>query len=51
MVTQDQTTIIVTVGGTVKYEGNAQKTFSQNFMLTAQDSSWRVVTDCMRTFD
>ena len=42
------TTIAVFVGGTVEYEDNKPKIFSQNFVLTAEGKVWKVVSDCFR---
>lgn len=46
--TPGNTTIAVFVGGTVEYEGSKSKTFSQNFVLTAQGKVWKVSSDCFR---
>ena len=43
-----RTTIVVIVGGTVVYEGSGSKTFSQNFVLTAEGKVWKVASDCFR---
>ncbi len=47
--TRGQTTIIVIVGGYCKFQGNKPQTFSQNFMLTSQNNTWKIVSDCIRT--
>jgi len=47
-VTKGQTTITVCVSGTVKYTSHKIRAFTQNFMLTAQGTSWKIVTDCFR---
>ncbi|XP_014663115.1 PREDICTED: NTF2-related export protein 2-like [Priapulus caudatus] len=43
-----QSTILVVVSGVVKYERVKTATFQQNFMLTAQGTVWKVVTDWFR---
>jgi len=44
-----QTTVLVVVEGTVKYDGHPQKLFSQNFLLTAEGGKvWKVLSDCFR---
>ena len=50
-VTGGQTTIFVTVGGYCKFQGNKPQTFSQNFMLTSQNNTWKIVSDCIRTVE
>lgn len=47
--TQGQIGILVLTAGIVKYKGHSVRNFSQNFMLTAQNNTWKVVTDCFRT--
>ena len=55
--TQGQTTLLVVTGGTVKFEGNKQRFFNQNFLLTAQASTnndqpvWKIASDCFRFQD
>lgn len=55
--TQGQTTLLVVTGGTVKFEGNKQRFFNQNFLLTAQASPnndqpvWKIASDCFRFQD
>ncbi|XP_012860594.1 NTF2-related export protein 1-like [Echinops telfairi] len=44
--TPSQTTVLVVIGGTVKFEGNKQRDFNQNFILTAQASPSNTVWDC-----
>ncbi len=50
-VTAGQTTILVSVTGTVKFQANKAKNFTQNFMLTTQNSNWKVASDCLRLTD
>ncbi|XP_029917318.1 NTF2-related export protein 2-like [Myripristis murdjan] len=55
--TQGQTSLLVVTGGTVKFEGNKQRFFNQNFLLTAQSSPnsdqpvWKIASDCFRFQD
>lgn len=55
--TQGQTTLVVVTGGIVKFEGNKQRFFNQNFLLTAQASTnndqpvWKIASDCFRFQD
>lgn len=55
--TQGQTTLLVVTGGTVKFEGNKQRFFNQNFLLTAQATPnndqpvWKIASDCFRFQD
>ena len=44
-----QTTVLVTVAGTVKYGHTQPLNFQQNFLITAKDSKWKVVTDTFRS--
>jgi len=44
-----QTTVLVTVAGTVKYGTSQPVNFQQNFLLTAKESKWKVVTDTFRS--
>ncbi|XP_063169504.1 NTF2-related export protein 2 [Candoia aspera] len=50
--TQNQTTVLVVTCGTVKFDGNKQQYFNQNFLLTAQTTNnntvWKVMSDCLR---
>ena len=41
--TPSQTTVLVVICGTVKFEGNKQRDFNQNFILTAQASPCNTV--------
>jgi NTF2-related export protein 1/2 len=49
--------VLVVICGTVKFEGNKQGDFNQNFILTAQASSsssntvWKIASDCFRFQD
>ncbi|XP_068956574.1 NTF2-related export protein 2-like isoform X1 [Petaurus breviceps papuanus] len=53
--TQSQTTILVVTCGTVKFDGNKQRHFNQNFLLTAQvmpnSTVWKIASDCFRFQD
>lgn len=53
--TPSQTTVLVVICGTVKFEGNKQRDFNQNFLLTAQASPssavWKIASDCFRFQD
>ncbi|XP_066570768.1 NTF2-related export protein 2 [Amia ocellicauda] len=55
--TQGQTTLLVVTGGTVKFDGNKQHYFNQNFLLTAQTAQpnaqpvWKIASDCFRFQD
>ncbi|XP_032832752.1 NTF2-related export protein 2 [Petromyzon marinus] len=52
---QGRTTVLVVTSGTVKFDGNRQRYFSQNFLLTAQGTGagtvWKVASDCFRFQD
>lgn len=43
-----QSTIMVTVAGIVRYEKKPAQPFCQDFLITAQESKWKVVCDCLR---
>ncbi|XP_035154379.1 NTF2-related export protein 1 isoform X1 [Callithrix jacchus] len=53
--TPSQTTVLVVICGSVKFEGNKQRDFNQNFILTAQASPsntvWKIASDCFRFQD
>ncbi|XP_061034387.1 NTF2-related export protein 2 isoform X1 [Eubalaena glacialis] len=53
--TQAQTTVLVVTSGTVKFDGNRQHYFNQNFLLTAQSTPnntvWKIASDCFRFQD
>lgn len=53
--TQAQTTVLVVTSGTVKFDGNKQHFFNQNFLLTAQSTPnntvWKIASDCFRFQD
>ncbi|KAJ8282098.1 hypothetical protein COCON_G00046170 [Conger conger] len=55
--TQGQTTLLVVTAGSVKFDGNKQRYFNQNFLLTAQASPssdqpvWKIASDCFRFQD
>jgi len=43
-----QQTVMVVVAGNVRYENKSPAHFTQNFLITAQDAKWKVVSDCLR---
>lgn len=43
-----QLTFMIQVSGSVKYQERPQKTFQQNFIVTAQGDKWKIVSDCFR---
>ena len=43
------TTVLVTVAGTVKFGSSQPSGFQQNFLLAAKDSKWKIVTDTFRS--
>lgn len=47
----DQVTILVTVSGYIRFHTEVKKrrNFNQNFILTALDDKWKIVSDCFRT--
>ncbi|XP_040855902.1 NTF2-related export protein 2 isoform X1 [Ochotona curzoniae] len=53
--TQSQTTVLVVTSGIVKFDGNKQHFFNQNFLLTAQvtpnSTVWKIASDCFRFQD
>uniref|UniRef100_A0A8C8VFA1 NTF2-related export protein n=1 Tax=Pelusios castaneus TaxID=367368 RepID=A0A8C8VFA1_9SAUR len=53
--TQSQTTVLVVTCGSVKFDGNKQRYFTQNFLLTAQatptSTVWKIASDCFRFQD
>ncbi|XP_029455157.1 NTF2-related export protein 2 isoform X1 [Rhinatrema bivittatum] len=53
--TEGQTTVLVVTSGTVKFDGNKQRFFNQNFLLTAQATPtltvWKIASDCFRFQD
>ncbi|XP_042546010.1 NTF2-related export protein 2 isoform X1 [Dipodomys spectabilis] len=54
--TQCHSTVLVVTSGTVKFDGNKQHYFNQNFLLTAQTASnnntvWKIASDCFRFQD
>uniref|UniRef100_A0A4W5LJG9 NTF2-related export protein n=1 Tax=Hucho hucho TaxID=62062 RepID=A0A4W5LJG9_9TELE len=55
--TQGQTTLLVVTAGQVKFDGQKQRYFNQNFLLTAQSSPtsdqpvWKIASDCFRFQD
>ena len=45
----DSTTILVVCEGSVKYGTDKQKRyFTQTFILTSQNNTWKVMSDCFR---
>ncbi|ETE64805.1 NTF2-related export protein 2 [Ophiophagus hannah] len=50
--TPNQTTVLVVTCGSVKFDGNKQQYFNQNFLLTEQTTNnntvWKVMSDCLR---
>ncbi|XP_038867778.1 NTF2-related export protein 2-like [Salvelinus namaycush] len=52
--TQGQTTLLVVTAGQVKFDGQKQRYFNQNFLLAAQASPtsdqpvWKIASDCFR---
>nr|XP_021484198.1 NTF2-related export protein 2 [Meriones unguiculatus] len=53
--TQSKTTVLVVTSGAVKFDGNKQHFFNQNFLLTAQKTPhnivWKIASDCFRFQD
>ncbi|KAM9274528.1 NTF2-related export protein 2 isoform 3-T3 [Morus bassanus] len=53
--TQGQTTVLLVTSGTVKFDGDKQRYFNQNFLLTAQatptNTVWKIASDCFRFQD
>ncbi|KAL0100906.1 hypothetical protein PUN28_019350 [Cardiocondyla obscurior] len=43
-----QLTLLVKVGGKVKYEEKNEKQFNQTFLITAIGDKWKIVNDCFR---
>ena len=43
-----QSTIMVVVAGIVRFEEKPSQPFCQNFLITAQETKWKVVSDCLR---
>ena len=45
-----ETSILVTTSGTVRYKAYKMKTFSQTFILVAQNNkNWKILSDVIRT--
>ena len=44
-----QTTVLVNVAGTVVYGQSQPMNFQQNFLITAKDAKWKIVTDTFRS--
>ncbi|XP_076417858.1 NTF2-related export protein 2 isoform X2 [Peromyscus maniculatus bairdii] len=53
--TKSQTTVLVVTSGAVKFDGNKQHFFNQNFLLTAHSTPnstvWKIASDCFRFQD
>ena len=43
-----QKTIMVVVVGTARHEKNESKPFLQNFLVTVQETKWKIASDCFR---
>lgn len=43
-----QSTVMTVVAGVVRFEKKPAQPFSQNFLITAQGTKWKVVSDCLR---
>lgn len=43
-----QPTVMAVVAGIVRFDKKPGQPFSQNFLITAQDTKWKVVSDCLR---
>lgn len=43
-----QFTVMIQVSGKVKYQDKRPKSFQQNFIITAQENQWKIVSDCFR---
>ncbi|KAJ8028691.1 NTF2-related export protein 1 [Holothuria leucospilota] len=50
-VTNGQTSIMVVVGGKVKFEGNREFPFNENFILTSQQGKWKIISNTFRYFE
>ena len=47
--TPGQTSVAVVTSGRVKFEGNKEFSFVQNFTIaTTQGGPWKIVSDCFR---
>ncbi|KAM9577428.1 NTF2-related export protein 2 isoform 3-T3 [Trichechus inunguis] len=53
--TPSQTTVLVVTSGIVKFDGNKQHYFNQNFLLSAHstlnNTVWKIASDCFRFQD
>lgn len=47
----NQTTILVHIGGTIIFQDKPSSTFFQVFMLTAEGTSWKILNDVFRLQD
>ncbi len=45
---QNQNTVLIVVAGTVSFNKKPLVPFSQNFVVTAQEGKWKVVSDSLR---
>lgn len=43
-----QNTVMIVVAGNVRFEKKPAQGFCQNFLVTAQGTKWKVVSDCLR---
>ena len=48
---QGQRSVLVVCQGVVKFDGQNEELFSQNFILTKQGEVWKVGSDCFRFLD
>jgi NTF2-related export protein 1/2 len=39
---------MVVVAGTARYDKNETKSFLQNFLVTVQETKWKIASDCFR---
>ncbi|XP_039252150.1 NTF2-related export protein 2-like [Styela clava] len=49
--TEGKSTVVVSVSGTVKYDSNTLRGFTQNFTLTSTDDVWKIISDSLRLRD
>eukprot|EP00088_Acartia_fossae_P002030 TRINITY_DN10801_c0_g1_i1.p1 TRINITY_DN10801_c0_g1~~TRINITY_DN10801_c0_g1_i1.p1 ORF type:complete len:135 (-),score=24.29 TRINITY_DN10801_c0_g1_i1:205-609(-) len=45
----EQTTILITASGTVRYDKKSSVPFQQNFLITEKDMKWRIAVDNFRS--
>lgn len=48
MAVANKLAFLIQVGGTVRYNGKTPRHFQQNFMITAEEDKWKIVSDCFR---